>query len=134
MGNIEELLRNIATMRNLAAQRKILEEELRQKEVAQKEAQYIKEVKAQHIKEVAQKKAQHIDELFDAIEYIIASSQKELDELEEARANMLEEIEQKRNQILQRMEALRSRVAKLGANQENIQPKKDERIREMEGK
>ena len=115
MGNIEELLRNIATMRNLAAQRKILEEELRQKEVAQK-------------------KAQHIDELFDAIEYIIASSQKELDELEEARANMLEEIDQKRNQILQRMEALRSRVAKLGAKQENILPKKDERIREMEGK
>ena len=77
---------------------------------------------------------QRIDELFDAIEYIIASSQKELDELEEARANMLEEIDQKRNQILQRMEALRSRVAKLGANQENILPKKDERIREMEGK
>ena len=75
---------------------------------------------------------QRIDELFDAIEDIIASSQKELDELEEARANMLEEIDQKRNQILQRMEALRSRVAKLGANQENIQPKKDERIREME--
>ena len=75
-----------------------------------------------------------IDELFDAIEDIIASSQKELDELEEARANMLEDIEQKRNQILQRMEALRSRVAKLGAKQENIQPKKDERIREMEGK
>ena len=73
-----------------------------------------------------------IDELFDAIEDIIASSQKELDELEEARANMLEDIEQKRNQILQRMEALRSRVAKLGAKQENIQPKKDERIREME--
>lgn len=45
---------------------------------------------------------------------------------------MLEEIDQKRNQILQRMEALRSRVAKLGANQENILPKKDERIREME--
>ena len=77
---------------------------------------------------------QRIDELFDAIEDIIASSQKELDELEEARANMLEEIDQKRNQILQRMEALRSRVAKLGANQENILPKKDERIREMEGK
>ena len=77
---------------------------------------------------------QRIDELFDAIEDIIASSQKELDELEEARANMLEDIEQKRNQILQRMEALRSRVAKLGANQENILPKKDERIREMEGK
>ena len=75
---------------------------------------------------------QRIDELFDAIESIIASSQKELDELEEARANMLEEIDQKRNQILQRMEALRSRVAKLGAKQENIQPKKDERIREME--
>ena len=77
---------------------------------------------------------QRIDELFDAIEDIIASSQNELDELEEARANMLEEIDQKRNQILQRMEALRSRVAKLGAKQENIQPKKDERIREMEGK
>ena len=77
---------------------------------------------------------QRIDELFDAIEYIIASSQKELDELEEARANMLEEIDQKRNQILQRMEALHNRVAKLGANQENILPKKDERIREMEGK
>ena len=75
---------------------------------------------------------QRIDELFDAIEDIIASSQKELDELEEARANMLEEIDQKRNQILQRMEALRSRVAKLGAKQENILPKKDERIREME--
>ena len=82
----------------------------------------------------AQKKAQHIDGLFNALDDIIASSQKELDELEEARANMLEEIDQKRNQILQRMEALRSRVAKLGANQENILPKKDERIREMEGK
>ena len=54
--------------------------------------------------------------------------------MEEARANMLEDIEQKRKQILQRMEALRSRVAKLGAKQENILPKKDERIREMEGK
>ena len=114
MVNIEEIMRNIA----------IQERKLRQKEVAQKKAQYIKEV--------AQKKAQHIDELFDAIECIIVSSQKELDELEEARANMLEDIEQKRNQILQRMEALRSRVAKLGAKQENIQPKKDERIREME--
>ena len=103
IGNFAEIMRNIATQ----------ERKLRQKEVAQK-------------------KAQHIDELFDAIEYIIASSQKELDELEEARANMLEEIDQKRNQILQRMEALRSRVAKLGAKQENIQPKKDERIREME--
>ena len=77
---------------------------------------------------------QRIDELFDELDDIIASSQKELDELEEARANMLEEIDQKRNQILQRMEALRSRVAKLGAKQENILPKKDERIREMEGK
>ena len=75
-----------------------------------------------------------MEKVVDALEDIIASSQKELDELEEARANMLEEIEQKRNQILQRMEALRSRVAKLGANQENILPKKDERIREMEGK
>ena len=77
---------------------------------------------------------QRIDELFDELDDIIASSQKELDELEEARANMLEEIDQKRKQILQRMEALRSRVAKLGAKQENILPKKDERIREMEGK
>ena len=77
---------------------------------------------------------QRIDELFDELDDIIAESQKELDELEEARANMLEEIDQKRNQILQRMEALRSRVAKLGAKQENILPKKDERIREMEGK
>lgn len=77
---------------------------------------------------------QRIDELFDELDDIIASSQRKLDELEEARANMLEDIEQKRNQILQRMEALRSRVAKLGANQENILPKKDERIREMEGK
>ena len=75
---------------------------------------------------------QRIDELFDELDDISASSQKELDELEEARANMLEDIEQKRNQILQRMEALHSRVAKLGANQENILPKKDERIREME--
>ena len=75
---------------------------------------------------------QRIDELFDELDDIIASSQRKLDELEEARANMLEEIDQKRNQILQRMEALRSRVAKLGANQEHIQPKKDERIREME--
>ena len=75
---------------------------------------------------------QRIDELFDAIEYIIASSQKELDELEEARANMLEEIDQKRNQILQRIEALRSRMAELGADCENILPQKDERIREME--
>ena len=54
--------------------------------------------------------------------------------MEEARANMLEDIEQKRNQILQRMEALRSRVAKLGADCDNILPQKDERIREMEGK
>ena len=77
---------------------------------------------------------QRIDELFDELDDIIASSQRKLDELEEARANMLEEIDQKRNQILQRMEALRSRVAKLGAKQENILPKKDERIREMEGK
>ena len=116
IGNFAEIMRNIATQ----------ERKLRQKEEAQKKAQYIKEV--------AQKKAQHIDELFDAIECIIVISQKELDELEEARANMLEDIEQKRNQILQRMEALRSRVAKLGAKQENILPKKDERIREMEGK
>lgn len=105
IGNFAEIMRNIATQ----------ERKLRQKEEAQK-------------------KAQHIDELFDAIECIIVISQKELDELEEARANMLEDIEQKRNQILQRMEALRSRVAKLGAKQENILPKKDERIREMEGK
>lgn len=82
----------------------------------------------------AERSPQRIDELFDALDDIIANSQKELEELEEAQANMLEEIEQKRNQILQRMEALRSRVAKLGAKQENILPKKDERIREMEGK
>lgn len=105
IGNFEEIMRNIATQCNLS------EEERKKRE---------------------QRSPQRIDELFDAIDDIIASSQKELDELEEARANMLEEIDQKRNQILQRMEALRSRVAKLGANQENIQPKKDERIREME--
>lgn len=106
IGNLAEIVRNIATQR-------IISEEARRQ------------------KEEAKRKFQYIDELFDAID-IIAESQKELDELEEARANMLEEIEQKRKQILKRMEALRSRVAELGADCENILPKRDERIREME--
>ena len=77
---------------------------------------------------------QYIDELLGALNDVITNSQQELKELEEERDKLVEEINQKRKQMLQGIEALRSRVAKLGANQENILPKKDERIREMEGK
>ena len=75
---------------------------------------------------------QRIGELFAAINDIITNSQQELKELEEKRDKLVEEINQKRNQMLQGIEALRSRLAELGADCENILPQKDERIREME--
>ena len=75
---------------------------------------------------------QYIDELFGALNDIVTNSQQELKELEEKRDKLVEEINQKRNQMLQGIEALRSRLAELGADCENILPKKDERIREME--
>ena len=75
---------------------------------------------------------QYIDELFGALNDIVTNSQQELKELEEERDKLVEEINQKRKQMLQGIEALRSRLAELGADCENILPKKDERIREME--
>ena len=75
---------------------------------------------------------QYIDELLGALNDIVTNSQQELKELEEERDKLVEEINQKRNQMLQGIEALRSRLAELGADCENILPKKDERIREME--
>ena len=75
---------------------------------------------------------QYIDELLGALNDIVTNSQQELKELEEERDKLVEEINQKRKQMLQGIEALRSRLAELGADCENILPKKDERIREME--
>ena len=75
---------------------------------------------------------QYIDELLGALNDVITNSQQELKELEEERDKLVEEINQNRNQMLQGLEALRSRLAELGADCENILPKKDERIREME--
>ena len=75
---------------------------------------------------------QYIDELLDALNDVITNSQQELKELEEERDKLVEEINQKRNQMLQGIEALRSRLAELGADCENILPQRDERIREME--
>ena len=77
---------------------------------------------------------QRIDELLGALNDVITNSQQELKELEEERDKLVEEINQKRNQMLQGIEALRSRLAELGADCENILPQRDERIREMEGK
>ena len=75
---------------------------------------------------------QYIDELFGALNDVITNSQQEIKELEEKRDKLVEEINQKRNQMLQGIEALRSRLAELGADCENILPQRDERIREME--
>ena len=75
---------------------------------------------------------QRIDELLGALNDIVTNSQQELKELEEKRDKLVEEINQKRKQMLQGIEALRSRLAELGADCENILPQKDERIREME--
>lgn len=75
---------------------------------------------------------QYIDELLGALNDVITNSQQELKELEEKRDKLVEEINQKRNQMLQGIEALRSRLAELGADCENILPQRDERIREME--
>lgn len=75
---------------------------------------------------------QYIDELLGALNDIVTNSQQELKELEEERDKLVEEINQKRNQMLQGIEALRSRLAELGADCENILPQRDERIREME--
>ena len=75
---------------------------------------------------------QYIDELLGALNDVITNSQQEIKELEEERDKLVEEINQKRKQMLQGIEALRSRLAELGADCENILPKKDERIREME--
>ena len=93
---------------------------------------------------------QYIDELLGALNDVITNSQQEIKELEEARDKLaeeinqklnqmeekrdklVEEINQKRNQMLQGIEALRSRLAELGADCENILPQRDERIREME--
>ena len=77
---------------------------------------------------------QYIDELLGALNDVITNSQQEIKELEEERDKLVEEINQKRNQMLQGIEALRSRLAELGADCENILPQRDERIREMEGK
>ena len=75
---------------------------------------------------------QYIDELLGALNDVITNSQQEIKELEEKRDKLVEEINQKRNQMLQGIEALRSRLAELGADCDNILPQKDERIREME--
>ena len=75
---------------------------------------------------------QYIDELFGALNDIVTNSQQELKELEEERDKLVEEINQKRKQMLQGIEALRSRLAELGADCDNILPQRDERIREME--
>ena len=75
---------------------------------------------------------QYIDELFGALNDIVTNSQQELKKLEEERDKLVEEINQKRKQMLQGIEALRSRLAELGADCENILPQRDERIREME--
>ena len=75
---------------------------------------------------------QYIDELLGALNDVITNSQQEIKELEEERDKLVEEINQKRNQMLQGIEALRSRLAELGADCENILPQRDERIREME--
>lgn len=75
---------------------------------------------------------QRIGELFAAINDIITNSQQEIKELEEKRDKLVEEINQKRKQMLQGIEALRSRLAELGADCDNILPQRDERIREME--
>ena len=75
---------------------------------------------------------QYIDELFGALNDIVTNSQQEIKELEEERDKLVEEINQKRKQMLQGIEALRSRLAELGADCENILPQRDERIREME--
>ena len=75
---------------------------------------------------------QYIDELFGALNDVITNSHQEIEELEEARDKLAEEINQKRNQMLQGIEALRSRLAELGAECDNILPQRDERIREME--
>ena len=75
---------------------------------------------------------QYIDELLGALNDIVTNSQQELKELEEERDKLVEEINQKRKHMLQGIEALRSRLAELGADCENILPQKDERIREME--
>lgn len=77
---------------------------------------------------------QYIDELLGALNDVITNSQQEIKELEEERDKLVEEINQKRNQMLQGIEALRSRLAELGAECDNILPQRDERIREMEGK
>ena len=77
---------------------------------------------------------QYIDELLGALNNVITNSQQEIKELEEKRDKLVEEINQKRNQMLQGIEALRSRLAELGAECDNILPQRDERIREMEGK
>lgn len=75
---------------------------------------------------------QYIDELLGELNDVITNSQQEIKELEEERDKLVEEINQKRKQMLQGIEALRSRLAELGADCENILPQKDERIREME--
>ena len=75
---------------------------------------------------------QYIDELLGALNDVITNSQQEIKELEEKRDKLVEEINQKRKQMLQGIEALRSRLAELGADCDNILPQKDERIREME--
>ena len=75
---------------------------------------------------------QYIDELLGALNDVITNSQQEIKELEEKRDKLVEEINQKRKQMLQGIEALRSRLAELGADCENILPQRDERIREME--
>ena len=93
---------------------------------------------------------QYIDELFGALNDVITNSQQEIEELEEARDKLaeeinqklnqmeekrdklVEEINQKRKQMLQEIETLRSRLAELGAECDNILPQRDERIREME--
>ena len=75
---------------------------------------------------------QYIDELLGALNDVITNSQQEIKELEEKRDKLVEEINQKRKQMLQGIEALRSRLAELGADCDNILPQRDERIREME--
>ena len=75
---------------------------------------------------------QYIDELLGALNDVITNSQQEIKELEEERDKLVEEINQKRKQMLQGIEALRSRLAELGAECDNILPQRDERIREME--
>ena len=107
----------------------ISEEERRQRE--QGTPQYIDE-RLGALNDVITNSQQEIEELEEARDKLAEEINQKLNQMEEKRDKLVEEINQKRNQMLQGIEALRSRLAELGADCENILPQKDERIREME--